>query len=131
MLQHILEHDPIARFLLTHSKITTTQLDSCIIDAASEGLNKNLIDKVLMRDGPRVTKGSFLRTLGQGKENLEKSIYTLVLSEYFNLLPQDFIEDIIKVGKMLVTLKESSASPEKVNEILMVLRKLGDVISYR
>ena len=131
MLQELIEQDPIIRFLVSRSKITAPQLDSCVIDAISHRDDQDLEEKVSMRDGKRVTKGSFLRTLKQGKENVEKSIYMLILSEYLDILPQDIIEDVVKVGKMLKDLKMQDVDPEKVKEILLLLHKFSDVMSQR
>ena len=67
--------DIVLNFLLIMSSLTEVQLDTILASDHEGNLN---IKRALREKGP-VSKGSFARTLKQATENIETSIYTLLL----------------------------------------------------
>ena len=67
-------NDIVAEFLLEKSALTEVQLDT-ILASDREG---NLDFKRGLREKGMVSKGSFARTLNQGQDNIESSIYTFL-----------------------------------------------------
>ena len=81
--------DPIVEILAKNSQLTKTQLETFLIDVLAE----NMSDKQLKYDEKanlrltkaKISRGSFNRTLKQSKENVIKSIYTVLLLGYLGV----------------------------------------------
>ena len=79
--------DPIVKILAKNSQLTKTQLETLLIDVLAE----NLAGKQLKYDEKanlrltkaKISRGAFNRTLKQSKENVIKSIYTVLLTRLF------------------------------------------------
>lgn len=88
--------DPIARILREHSHLTEVQLESLLIDYLMDGFTGQRLDyqtKAGLRQKPGdammtrgVSRGAFNRSLAQGRMNLIKSVFTLVLLGYLGFL---------------------------------------------
>ena len=78
--------DPIVQILSKNSQLTKIQLETLLIDVLAENLSgKQLIydEKASLRlTKAKISRGSFNRTLKQSKENVIKSIYTVLLLGY-------------------------------------------------
>ncbi|MCS7116815.1 MAG: hypothetical protein NZ896_05015 [Nitrososphaerales archaeon] len=131
-MKSILDNDPIAKFLFERSALTYSQLDTYLIDSMSD---MRLEEKIMLRDGKRVSKGSFLRTLKQAQMNVRKAFYTLILMEYLKILESGTTSGLIEVGKTLDRVKESSPTFEHIKRVLEVidvtLNRLSTPISRR
>ncbi len=107
--------DPIAAVLLKNSNITTIQYESLIIDYVSEYLSDNELnysDKAFLRS-KKVSRGSFGRTLAQGRRNIISSIYTIILLFYIGIFetpPFEEYKDLAEKLSEYLDLIESSGS---------------------
>jgi hypothetical protein len=95
--------DPIAALLLKNSKLTKTQFESLLIDYITD----NITDKDLTYDNKalyrskNVSRGSFSRTLSQGKNNIIESIYTILLLSYVGIFDSNPFEKYLMLGEKL------------------------------
>lgn len=88
--------DPIAQLLQEHSHLTEVQLETLLIDYLMDGFTGERLDyqtKALLRQKPveamtarGVSRGAFNRSLAQGRMNLIRSVFTLVLLGYLGFL---------------------------------------------
>ena len=113
MLQEI-RKDVVATFLLQKSNLTDVQLDT-ILASDREG---NLDFKRGLREKGRVSKGSFARTLNQGHDNIESSVYTLFLLAYSVSVPQESLNQFSRTAKMLAQLKEAEGSKDDLMRVI-------------
>jgi len=121
MLNDILSKDHIAKYLINKSSFTETQLDTLLISIQKEKFT--LKDQTMLRDIKKVSIGSFNRSLEQSKNNLEKALYTVILSEYLSIFSEDNLSKLIKIGELLKEFNNIELNKGKTLEIL-------DQISY-
>jgi len=97
--------DPIVEILLKNSQITKTQLETVLIDFLAEKISGKKIvyeDKAKMRlIKSGVSRGSFNRTLAQAKNNIIKSIYTLILLGYLGILDTPNLDPYIEIANRI------------------------------
>ncbi len=87
--------DPVTQLLQEYSHLTTTQLETLLIDYLTDGFKGEYIDfetKASLRGTIQkgkfttkkkgVSRGAFNRSLAQARKNVIKSIFTLVLLGY-------------------------------------------------
>src|SRR5450756_236481 len=76
-------NDPIVKILAKNSQLTKTQLETLLIDVLAENMSGKQLkydDKAALRlTKAKISRGAFNRTLKQSKENVIKSIYTVLL----------------------------------------------------
>lgn len=98
-------NDPIAKILAKDSHLTTTQLETLLIDALAENITgKSVIyeEKARLRlTKAKISRGSFNRTLKQAKDNVIKSIYTLLLLGYLGMFENTTLEPYIEIANKL------------------------------
>jgi hypothetical protein len=95
--------DPIAAILLKNSHITKIQYESLLIDYLTENLSDidlTYKNKALLRS-KKVSRGSFSRTLSQGKKNIISSIYTILLLSYVGIFDLNPFEKYRDLGEKL------------------------------
>jgi len=114
-------NDPIVSFLLQKSSLTIAQLDT-IMAAQISG---NLVTKISAREKTKVSKGAFVRTLRQGQENIESSIYTLMLVVYLDLVSQERFDQFLKTQRIVSKVKE--LEPDRGN-ILRLINGLQEFV---
>jgi hypothetical protein len=100
--------EPIMKLLLQNSLLTEAQLETLLIDLVVEdniGEHIPYDTKASLRttsDGKGVSRGAFNRTLQQARENITKSIYTMLLLGYLGLFEitifRPFEEVAAKIG---------------------------------
>lgn len=116
--------DPISRLLVSKSSLTETQLDTYLIDRLGTKDGLRLKQKVMLRDVGPVKKGAFLRTLRQARNNLEKSVCTVILAEYLGLLDKGTTTGLIQVGNLMSTIDRESISTTQLERISETLTKI-------
>lgn len=84
-----------------------------------------LDEMIGMRDGRRVTKGSFVRTLRQAERNLIKSVYTIILAIHMGLVTPGASSALVRISEMVAGLKETSPTPEETSRIVGALEVLA------
>jgi len=90
--------------LLNKSNLTKIQLETLLIDILLDDISQkqNLNDKKaqLRLKGP-ISRGSFNRSLKQAKKNILKSIITIVLLQYLNILEKGSLNSFIEISNRL------------------------------
>jgi len=100
-------NDPIVNILLKNSHLTKTQLETLLIDVLAENFAENQLsfeEKAKLRlIKPSVTRGAFNRTLKQAKDNVVKSIYTIMLLGYLGIFETSSLTPYIEISNKLKT----------------------------
>jgi hypothetical protein len=104
-------NDPIARIIAKHSHLTTTQLETFLIDILSEnmaGKSLKYDEKAALRlTKAQISRGAFNRTLKQAKENVTKSIYTIILLGYLGVFESTTLDPYLEIANKLHTYLEA------------------------
>ena len=103
--------DPIAGILTKSSHLTKTQLETLLIDILAEGFSGKQLkydDKAQLRlTKAKITRGAFNRTLKQAKENVIKSIYTVLLLGYLGVFEDTTLDPYLEIANKLHTYLEA------------------------
>ena len=100
-------NDPIAKILTKNSNLTKIQLETLLIDILSENVAGKPLkydEKArlrLLKEG--VSRGAFNRTLKQARENVIKSIYTIILLGYLGFFESTQLDPYLEVSGKLQT----------------------------
>jgi hypothetical protein len=122
MIKLKINSDPLLKDLLNKSLLTHAQIDTFYIDKLMK--NEKLNKKIISRDGKKVTKSSFIRTLKQAKVNVQKATYTIILADYLELISKDSIEQLIKISQMINSTKNiQSDQKHDLIKLLLILIK--------
>ena len=123
MIKSKINSDPLLGDLLSKSFLTYAQIDTFYIEKSMK--NQKLYKKVISRDNKKVTKSSFIRTLKQAKMNVQKSVYTIMLADYLELINKDSIEQLIKISKMINSTRniQSNQKYELIKLLLILIKK--------
>jgi hypothetical protein len=88
-----------------NSHLTKTQLETLLIDVLADniaGKSLNYDEKAQLRvTKAKITRGSFNRTLRQAKENVTRSIYTVILLGYLGLFETTTLDPYLAVASQL------------------------------
>jgi len=124
MINGLWKADPLFAFLAKNSGLTKVQLDTLLSYSSVKQNEGSLNDMVRVRD-KMVTKGSFLHTLHQARQNLRCSIYSIFLLGYTGLLGNESIEGLVRVTTLLNDFKKTGRSA-KYEEIMLLIEDLCD-----
>jgi hypothetical protein len=99
------QNDAITKILSNSSHLTKTQLETLLIDVLSE----NIAGKPLKYDEKarlrltkaKISRGAFNRTLKQAKENVTKSIYTVLLLGYLGIFESTTLDPYLEIANKL------------------------------
>jgi hypothetical protein len=98
-------NDPVTQILTRNSHLSPTQLETLIIDVLAPNLaNKQLTydEKARLRlMKAQLTRGAFNRTLRQAKENVIKSIYTVLLLGYLGIFETTTLDPYTEIANKL------------------------------
>jgi hypothetical protein len=104
-------NDPIAKIIASHSHLTKTQLETLLIDILTEhiaGKSLKYDDKASLRlTKAKISRGSFNRTLKQAKDNVIKSIYTVILLGYLGVFETTTLDPYLEIANKLKTYLEA------------------------
>ena len=112
--------DPVLRIMLERSSLTKAQFETFLLDQmgseiADKRLNRHEM-ALLRRDRGGITRGSFNRTLKQGRTNVSESIHTMLLLGYCGLLESPglapFVEASDRLRTQLEELRKATGSDE-------------------
>jgi hypothetical protein len=115
-------NDPIVKILAKNSQLTKIQLETLLIDILAE----NISDKHLKYDEKaalrltkaKISRGSFNRTLKQSRENVIKSIYTVLLLGYLGVFESTTLDPYLEIANKLHEYVEAHQDiPGKKEEI--------------
>ena len=98
-------NDPIVKILAKNSQLTKTQLETLLIDVLAENISGKYLkydEKASLRlTKAKISRGSFNRTLGQSKENVIKSIYTVLLLGYLGVFESTTLDPYLEIANKL------------------------------
>jgi len=98
-------NDPIAKILVKNSQLTTTQLETLLIDILSESIAGKTLkydEKATLRlTKANITRGAFNRTARQAKDNVIKSIYTVLLLGYLGIFESTTLDPYLEIAHKL------------------------------
>lgn len=115
-------NDPIVEILSRNSHLTKTQLETLLIDILAESLSGKQLkydEKAQLRlTKARISRGAFNRTLAQAKENVIKSIYTVLLLGYMGIFEDTTLDPYLEIANKLHTYLEAyKRMPNKSEEL--------------
>jgi len=111
--------DPIANVLLENSNFTKIQLETFLIDFLSNSTQQkkiNFENKAYLRLKGKVSRGSFNRSLKQCKNNIIRSIYTLLLLGYLGIFDSPSLSPYIELSNKLSSYVEAWADAKSLKE---------------
>ena len=98
-------NDPVVKILSKNSQLTRTQLETLLIDILAEGMAGKPLkydEKARFRlTKAKLSRGSFNRTLNQSKENVVKSIYTILLLGYLGVFESTTLDPYLEIANKL------------------------------
>ena len=104
-------NDPIATIISKNSHLTRTQLETLLIDILSENISGKQLkydEKARLRlTKAQITRGAFNRTLKQAKENVTKSLYTVILLGYLGIFETTTLDPYLEIANKLRTYLEA------------------------
>ena len=127
-------NDPIVKILAKNSHLTTTQLETLLIDILSD----NIARKPLKYDAKarlrltkaKISRGAFNRTLKQARENVVKAIYTVLLLGYLGIFESTTLDPYLEIANKLHEYMEAYKNiPDKngeLNERLKVIKMIRE-----
>lgn len=125
--------DPIVKILSKNSQLTKTQLETLLIDILAENISgKQLIydEKARLRlTKAKISRGSFNRTLKQSKENVIKSIYTVLLLGYLGVFESTTLDPYLEIANKLhdyVEAHHSNLGEEKIENHQKVIELIRE-----
>jgi hypothetical protein len=115
-------NDPIVKILAKNSQLTRTQLETLLIELLAEnmaGKQLNYDEKARLRlTKAKLSRGAFNRTLKQSKENVIKSIYTVLLLGYLGVFETTTLDPYLEMANKLKEYMEAHQDmPEQENEL--------------
>jgi len=97
--------DPVVHLLADSSVLTKTQLETFLIDVLAENLSGKQLkydDKAKLRlTKAQISRGAFNRTLKQAKDNVVKSIYTILLLGYLGVFEDTKLTPYLEIANKL------------------------------
>jgi hypothetical protein len=115
-------NDPIVKILSKNSQLTKTQLETLLIDILAENISGKYLkydEKARLRlTKAKISRGSFNRTLKQSKENVIKSIYTVLLLGYLGVFESTTLDPYLEIANKLKEYVEAYKDiPDKGKEL--------------
>ncbi len=115
-------YDPIVQILAKNSQLTKTQLETLLIDVLAENLSGKQLkydEKANLRlTKAKISRGAFNRTLRQSKENVIKSIYTVLLLGYLGVFESTTLDPYLEIANKLHEYVEAhQGTPNKEEEL--------------
>jgi len=115
-------NDPIVKFLSKNSQLTKIQLETLLIDVLAENISNKTLkydEKARLRlTKAKLSRGAFNRTLKQAKDNVAKSIYTVILLGYLGLFENTSLDPYIEIANRLKDYVEAHKElPEDQKEL--------------
>jgi hypothetical protein len=115
-------NDPIVKILAKNSQLTKTQLETLLIDVLAENISGKQLkydEKASLRlTKAKISRGSFNRTLKQSRENVIKSIYTVLLLGYLGVFETTTLDPYLEIANKLHDYVEAHKdTPSKEEEL--------------
>jgi hypothetical protein len=124
--------DPVATLLAKNSHLTRTQLETLVIDILAEsfsGRHLKYDEKAMLRPvKAKISRGSFNRTLKQARENVIRSIYTILLLGYLGVFEDTTLDPYLEIANKLHTYLDAYKNMPNSGEELDNYTKLINTI---
>jgi len=125
--------DPITNILSKNSNLTKIQLETFLIDVLSENLSGKQLkfdEKARLRlTKAQISRGAFNRTLKQAKENVIKSVYTILLLGYLGIFKETTLDPYIEIANKLhdymeacKNIQASSSEADEHRKVIEIVR---------
>jgi hypothetical protein len=125
-------NDPIVKILSKNSQLTKTQLETLLIDVLAENMSGKQLkydEKARLRlTKAKISRGSFNRTLKQSKENVIKSIYTVLLLGYLGVFDTTTLDPYLEIANKLHDYVEAHKDTPSKGEDLKDHLKVIEII---
>jgi hypothetical protein len=125
-------NDPIVKILAKNSQLTKTQLETLLIDVLAENMSGKQLkydEKARLRlTKAKISRGSFNRTLKQSKENVIKSIYTVLLLGYLGIFESTTLDPYLEIANKLHEYIEAHKDTSQRGEELKEHQKVIEII---
>jgi hypothetical protein len=125
-------NDPIVKILSKNSQLTKTQLETLLIDVLAENMAGKQLkydEKARLRlTKARISRGAFNRTLKQSKENVIKSIYTVLLLGYLGIFEGTTLDPYLEIANKLHEYVEAHKDIPQEGEELKDHTKVLEII---
>ena len=126
--------DPIVKILAKNSQLTKTQLETLLIDVLAENMSGKQLkydEKANLRlTKAKISRGAFNRTLKQSKENVIKSVYTVLLLGYLGVFESStldpYLEIANKLHEYLEAYKDIPNKGEELSDHLKVIEMIRE-----
>ncbi|MGQ9529955.1 MAG: hypothetical protein ACUVQX_01215 [Candidatus Bathycorpusculaceae bacterium] len=127
-------NDPIVKMLAKNSHLTKTQLETLLIDILAENISGKQLkydEKARLRlTKAKISRGAFNRTLKQAKENVIKSIYTILLLGYLGVFEDTSLDPYLEIANKLrdfvETYKSMQNNGEELSEHLKLIKMIRE-----
>jgi hypothetical protein len=127
-------NDPITKILAKNSQLTKTQLETLLIDILAENISGKQLkydEKAKLRlTKAKISRGSFNRTLAQSKENVIKSIYTVLLLGYLGVFESTTLDPYLEIANKLKDYVEAHQdtsgkqdAPEEHTKLIEIIKE--------
>jgi hypothetical protein len=115
-------NDPIVKILAKNSQLTKIQLETLLIDILAENISGKQLkydEKANLRlTKAKISRGSFNRTLKQSKDNVIKSIYTVLLLGYLGVFESTTLDPYLEIANKLHEYVEAhQGTPDREEEL--------------
>ena len=127
MINEFLKEDPLFAFLAQRSSLTMVQIDT-LLSYSSVKQNEGSLDGMVRVRDKTVTKGSFLHTLSQARQNLRASVYSILLLGYIGLLNKGSIDGLGRIATLLDDLKKTGRNT-KYEEVTSLIEGFSHRLS--
>jgi hypothetical protein len=98
-------NDPVVKILAKNSQLTKIQLETLLIDVLAESMAGKPLkydEKANLRlTKAKLSRGAFNRTLNQSKDNVIKSIYTVLLLGYLGVFETTTLDPYLEIANKL------------------------------
>ena len=125
-------NDPIVKILAKNSQLTKTQLETLLIDVLAENMAGKQLkydEKARLRlTKAKISRGSFNRTLKQAKDNVIKSIYTILLLGYLGVFESTTLDPYLEIANKLHEYIEAHKDMPQRDEELKDHQKVIEII---
>ncbi len=111
--------DPVAKIIANNSHLTKTQLETFLIDVLAENIAGHALkydEKASLRlTKAKLSRGAFNRTLKQAKENVTKSIFTILLLGYLGIFETTTLDPYLEMANKLHSYLEACKTTQKAH----------------
>ena len=125
-------NDPIVQILAKNSQLTKTQLETLLIYVLAENMAGKQLkydEKARLRlTKAKISRGAFNRTLKQSKENVIKSIYTVLLLGYLGIFESTTLDPYLEIANKLHEYIEAHKDIPQRGEELKDHQKVIEII---